>query len=124
VQSCTRYSAILAQACQHLWLVPVDDVYRWVDARARSIAGLFPRSPSEPDWILIASSGSPVSLFPKLWPITLASVLDNVQDRFGCSHLAYLDVLSMGNLPHFAVGVFFLLLVPIVWTALPSADYY
>ena len=30
---CTRYSAVLAQACQHLWLVFVDDVYRaftWV----------------------------------------------------------------------------------------------
>src|SRR5712691_3037066 len=31
------------------------------------------------------------------WETTLASVLDNVQDRFGCSHLAYLDVLSMGK---------------------------
>jgi hypothetical protein len=39
------------------------------------------------------------------WELTLASVLDNVEDRFGCSHLAYLDVLSMGNLPHFAVGL-------------------
>jgi hypothetical protein len=28
VKSCTRYSAILAQASQHLWLVPVDDVYQ------------------------------------------------------------------------------------------------
>ena len=30
---CTRSSAVLAQACQHLWLVFVDDVYRaftWV----------------------------------------------------------------------------------------------
>ncbi len=30
----TRYSACLAQACQHLWLVEIDDVYRaftWVD---------------------------------------------------------------------------------------------
>ena len=30
---CTRYSALLAQACQHLWLVFCDDVYRaftWV----------------------------------------------------------------------------------------------
>ncbi len=30
---CTRYSALLAQAFQHLWLVFVDDVYRaftWV----------------------------------------------------------------------------------------------
>ena len=34
-----------------------------------------------------------------------AAVLDNVEDRVGCSHLAYLDVLSMGNLPHFAVGL-------------------
>jgi len=25
---CTRYSAILAQACQHLWLVAFNDVYR------------------------------------------------------------------------------------------------
>jgi hypothetical protein len=25
---CTRYSAVLAQACQHLWLVFCDDVYR------------------------------------------------------------------------------------------------
>ena len=25
---CTRYSALLAQACQHLWLVFYDDVYR------------------------------------------------------------------------------------------------
>ena len=37
--------------------------------------------------------------------LTLAAVLDNVEDRFGGSHLAYLDVLSMGNLPHFAVGL-------------------
>jgi hypothetical protein len=30
---CARYSALLAQACQHLWLVFFDDVYRaftWV----------------------------------------------------------------------------------------------
>src|SRR5713101_3056423 len=28
LRPCTRYGAILAQASQHLWLVPVDDVYR------------------------------------------------------------------------------------------------
>jgi len=28
-----------------------------------------------------------------------------VQERFGSPHLAYLDVLSMGNLPHFALGL-------------------
>src|SRR5229473_5886673 len=38
-----------------------------------------------------------------------ASVLDNGQDRFGSSHLAYLSVLSMGNLPHIAVGLLSLL---------------
>ncbi len=37
--------------------------------RARSIAGLFSRSPSEPDVRLIASSGSPVSLSRRPWPI-------------------------------------------------------
>jgi len=37
--------------------------------------------------------------------LTLTSVLDNVQDRVGCSHLAYLFVPYMGNLPHFAVGL-------------------
>jgi hypothetical protein len=37
--------------------------------------------------------------------LPLAAVLDNVEDRFGGSHLAYLDVLSMGNLPHFALGL-------------------
>src|SRR5229473_4848721 len=37
--------------------------------RARSIAGLFSRPSSEPDVILVASSGSPVSLFLRLWPI-------------------------------------------------------
>jgi hypothetical protein len=47
------------------------------------------------------------------WELTLASVLDNVEDRFGCSHLAYLDVLSMGNLPHFAVGLLLYSSVPV-----------
>jgi hypothetical protein len=28
-----------------------------------------------------------------------------VQERVGASHLAYLDVLAMGNLPHFALGL-------------------
>src|SRR6266446_4174615 len=37
--------------------------------RARSIAGLFPRSPSEPYLILVASYGSPVSLSLQLWPL-------------------------------------------------------
>ena len=50
---------------------------------------------------------------PVQWELTLASVLDNVEDRFGCSHLAYLDVLSMGNLPHFAVGLLLYSSVPV-----------
>src|SRR5215831_12577465 len=42
---CTRYSALLAQACQHLWLVFCDDVYRaftWVRPTIHP-------SPSPPD---------------------------------------------------------------------------
>jgi hypothetical protein len=41
------------------------------------------------------------------WELTLASILDNVEDRFGGSHLAYLDVLSMGDLLPFAGGLLF-----------------
>ena len=65
------------------------------------------------DIMIFIQSG--FSLLPSLfrsaiqWELTLAAVLDNVEDRFGCSHLAYLDVLSMGNLPHFAVGLLDLL---------------
>jgi hypothetical protein len=40
------------------------------------------------------------------WALTLASVLDNVEERCGCLHLAYLDVLSMRNLLPFAGGLF------------------
>src|SRR5262249_54621270 len=72
---CTRSSAFLAQASQHLGLVAHHDVYRWVDTRARSISGLFPWSPSEPDWILVASSGSPVSLSLQLWPIVMDVIM-------------------------------------------------
>ena len=39
------------------------------------------------------------------WELTLASILDNVEDRFGGAHLAYLDVLSMGDLLPFAGGL-------------------
>jgi hypothetical protein len=52
---------------------------------------------------IIRLSGFLVSLTLAYW--NLAAVLDNVQERFGGSHLAYLDVLSMGNLPHFALGL-------------------
>src|SRR5262249_34851362 len=43
------------------------------------------------------------------WEPTLASVLDHVQERVGCAPLAYLCVLSIGNLPHFALGLLSLL---------------
>jgi hypothetical protein len=46
-----------------------------------------------------------LSIYVIQWELTLASVLDNVEDRFGCSHLAYLGVLSMGDLPPFAGGL-------------------
>ena len=51
-------------------------------------------------------------------------VLDNVQDRVGCSHLAYLCVPSMGNLPHFAVGLLCLLCARVDGYLFPSADSY
>jgi hypothetical protein len=65
--------------------------------RARSFWP-FPPAPLRTGRATFEASGSLVSLFP-------ISVLDNVQDRFGCSHLAYRCVLSMGNLPHFALGL-------------------
>src|SRR6476660_4094410 len=46
--------------------------------RARSIAGLFSRPSSEPDGILIASSGSLVSLSLQLWPIEMDSIMTSL----------------------------------------------
>jgi hypothetical protein len=43
------------------------------------------------------------------WELPFTSVLNNVQDCFGCSPLAYLDILSIGNLLPFAVGLLCLL---------------
>jgi hypothetical protein len=64
---------------------------------------------------------SGISLFS--WELSLTSVLDNVQDRFGCSHLAYLFVpLHVETCPTSPLD-FFLSSVS-MWTAFPSADYY
>jgi hypothetical protein len=46
--------------------------------RARSIAGLFSRPSSEPDVILIASSGSLVSLSLQLWPIEMDIIMTSL----------------------------------------------
>jgi hypothetical protein len=57
-------------------------------------------------------SHHPALQFPCLFDfglVKLALVFDNVQARVGSPHLAYLDVLSIGNLPHFAVGLLLLL---------------
>ncbi len=81
--------------------------------RARSIAGLFSQPSSEPDRIL---SHHPALQFPCLSDfglVKLAWVFDHVQERFGSPHLAYLDVLSMGNLLPFAVGLLSLLSAPV-----------
>jgi hypothetical protein len=43
------------------------------------------------------------------WKPSFASVLNNSEECFGCAHLAYLDLLSMGNLLPFAVGLLCLL---------------
>ena len=82
---------LLAQASQHLWLVNFDDVYRWVDTRARSISGLFPWSPSEPDVILVASSGSPVSLSLQLWPIVVDVIMAAFAERDTLAFTGYHD---------------------------------
>src|SRR3989449_6397320 len=42
---CTRYSALLAQAFQHLWLVFVDDVYRWVGYERGPLLAFSPSPP-------------------------------------------------------------------------------
>src|SRR4029434_6217478 len=46
--------------------------------RARSITGLFSRPSSEPDVILIASSGSLVSLSLQLWPIEMDIIMTSL----------------------------------------------
>src|SRR5207253_9406700 len=46
--------------------------------RARSIAGLFSWPSSEPDVILVVSSGSPVSLFLRLWPIGVNVIMTSL----------------------------------------------
>ncbi len=72
--------------------------------RARSILAFSPSPPPNRTGYL---SHHPALRFPCFFDFGLlfAAVLDNVEDRVGCSHLAYLDVLSMGNLPHFALGL-------------------
>jgi hypothetical protein len=80
--------------------------------RARSVFTAF--SPSPPPNRTGYLSHHPALQFPCLFDfglVKLAWVFDNVQERFGSPHLAYLDVLSMGNLSHFAVGLLFLLCV-------------
>jgi hypothetical protein len=78
--------------------------------RARSVFTAF--SPSPPPNRTGYLSHHPALQFPCLFDfglVKLALVFDNVQERFGSPHLAYLDVLSIGNLPHFALGLLFLL---------------
>ena len=77
----TRSSALLAQASQHLWLAFCYDVYRWVGRERGPFLGLFSRPPSEPDWILVASSGSPVSLFLYLWLIVMNVIMTSFAER-------------------------------------------
>src|SRR6266436_8741788 len=50
----------------------------WIGTRARSIAGLFSRPSSEPDVILLASSGSLVSLSLQLWPIEMDIIMTSL----------------------------------------------
>ena len=41
---CVRYSALLAQALQHLWLVLYHDVYRWVGYGRGTLLAFSPRT--------------------------------------------------------------------------------
>ena len=69
-------------------------------------------SPSPPPNRTGYLSHHPALQFPCLFDfglVKLAVVFDKVQERVGSPHLAYLDVLSIGNLPHFAVGLLLLL---------------
>src|SRR5215813_12598012 len=78
--------------------------------RARSVFTAF--SPSPPPNRTGYLSHHPALQFPCLFDFGLAKlalVFDNVQERVGSPHLAYLGVLSIGNLPHFALGLLFLL---------------
>jgi len=78
--------------------------------RARSVFTAF--SPSPPPNRTGYLSYHPALQFPCLFDfglVKLALVFDNVQERVGSPHLAYLGVLSIGNLPHFALGLLFLL---------------
>jgi hypothetical protein len=73
-------------------------------------------SPSPPPNRTGYLSHHPALQFPCLFDfglVKLALVFDNVQERFGSPPLAYLDVLSMGNLLPFAVGLFSLLSAPV-----------
>ena len=79
---CTRYSALLAQACQHLWLVFCDDVYRAFT------------------WVRHTIHPSPVSV----------SVLTDTSSPHGCdASLATVGALSEGTVQvvtflHISVG--------------------
>jgi hypothetical protein len=59
--------------------------------RARSIASLFSQPPSEPDVILVASSGSLVSLSLQLWPVEVDVVMACTAKRYTFPFARYHD---------------------------------
>src|SRR6266436_708627 len=70
--SAARCATLAMNACQS---DPSSAHFALDRPRARSIAGLFSRPSSEPDVILIASSGSLVSLSLPLWPIEMDIIM-------------------------------------------------
>src|SRR5262249_47306041 len=78
-----------------------------VVAHVRDAGQAKPHREHNPLSLLGACNATPIRKLndPVQWEPTLASVLDHVQERVGCAPLAYLCVLSIGNLPHFALGL-------------------
>ena len=73
--SAARWRTLARNACQS----DPSSAHLALDRpRARSIAGLFSRPSSEPDVILIASSGSLVSLSLQLWPIDMDIIMTSL----------------------------------------------
>src|SRR6266446_2784818 len=73
--SATRCRILATNACHS---DPSSAHFALDRPRARSIAGLFSRPSSEPDVILIASSGSLVSLSLQLWPIEMDIIMTSL----------------------------------------------
>jgi hypothetical protein len=74
-------------------------MYKLGRLRARSIAGLFSQPPSEPDLILIASSGSPVSVSLRPWRVMLDVLMTPSAERYALTLSGYHELHPERHLP-------------------------